>query len=105
MSEATYQAGLIGRLRTRFPGCIILKNDSGYCQGIPDLTIFWKNKWATLEVKASVDAPEQPNQRYYVELMDSMSFSAFIFPENEEEVLDALERSFSSNRKARRIQS
>jgi hypothetical protein len=77
-----------------FPGCVVLKNDPNYLQGIPDLTLFWHDKWATLEVKKTKDAPHQPNQDYYVNLHDSMSFSRFIYPENKEEVLRELQQSF-----------
>jgi len=98
MREPEYQARLIKKLHARFPGCIILKNDSGYVQGVPDLTIFFYNQWAMLEVKISADAPEQPNQRYYVEKAEGMSFAAFIYPENEEEVLDGLQLAFSTGR-------
>lgn len=101
MLESTYQSGLIDRLEARFPGCLVLKNDSSYLQGIPDLAIFWRNRWAMLEVKASRTAPQQPNQEWYVEHLNAMSFAAFIFPENEEEVLDALQLSFQSRRKTR----
>ncbi len=101
MREAQYQAKLIRRLRREFPGCLILKNDTDYIQGIPDLTIFFYNCWAMLEVKASYDSPEQPNQAYYVDLCDRMSFAAFISPDNEEEVLDALQFAFESNRSTR----
>lgn len=104
MLERTYQAGLIKRLYERFPGCFILKNDSGYLQGVPDLLVLWRNKWAMLEVKAKEPVCSndfEPNQEWYLELLDSMSFARCIFPENEEEVLDALERSFSPRRKAR----
>jgi hypothetical protein len=101
MRESTYQSYLIGTLKEMFPGCVILKNDSGYLQGIPDLTIFVGNRWALLEVKPSEDAAEQPNQRYYVELLDEMSYAAFIFPENEEEVLHDLQQIFSPRRQAR----
>lgn len=87
MRENDYQAQLIKRLRRRFRGCVILKNDSEYIQGIPDLTILFENKWAMLEVKASEDAPIQPNQDYYVNLLDEMSYSCFIYPENEEAVM------------------
>lgn len=79
-----------------FPGCIVLKNDPNYIQGIPDLTIFYGDKWATLEVKKSFNASQQPNQEYYVSMMDAMSFSAFIFPENKEEILYELQQSFGS---------
>jgi hypothetical protein len=79
-----------------FPGCIVLKNDPNYLQGIPDLTIFWNDRWATLEVKKNADSSHQPNQDYYVETMDNMSFSRFIYPENKEEVLYELQQSFGS---------
>lgn len=77
-----------------FPGCIILKNDPNYIQGMPDLTIFWYSRWATLEVKKSIKASHQPNQEYYVNLMNDMSFSRFVYPENKEEVLHELQRAF-----------
>ena len=96
MTEAVYQGRLIKRLKRTFPGCVILKNDSQYQQGILDLTLLWRQFWAMLEVKASQDASERPNQRYFVEQLDEMSFAAFIFPENEEEVLLALQEAFSS---------
>lgn len=95
-NENKFQAELIRDLKTRFPGCIVLKNDSSYMQGIPDLTIFYGSHWATLEVKRDQNAQHQPNQDYYVETMKHMSYSAFIFPENKEEVLNELARSFEN---------
>ncbi len=95
MRENKYQAQLIKKLKEKFPDSIILKNDPTYKQGIPDLTVLCGDKWATLEVKQSSKASHRPNQDYYVEKMNSMSFSSFISPENEQEVLDELERSFS----------
>jgi hypothetical protein len=96
MLESKFQAQLIKDLRKIFPGCIVLKNDPNYIQGIPDLTIFWGNRWATLEVKKTANSAHQPNQDYYVETMDHMSFSRFIYPENKEEVLYDLQQSFRS---------
>lgn len=93
--ESAYQAQLILRLGNLFPGCFILKNDPGYLQGVPDLLVLFQNKWAMLEVKASATSPERPNQPYYVELLDNMSFAAFIYPENEEDVLHDLQQAFS----------
>lgn len=90
--ESVFQNKLIEKLKKEFSGCIVMKNDSGYIQGIPDLTIFYKNKWATLECKRSRNESHQPNQDYYVELMNNMSFSRFIYPENREEVLEELRR-------------
>jgi len=96
MAENVFQAKLIRELKQMFPGCEILKNDSGYRQGILDLTILWGKFWAMLEVKASEDAPLRPNQDYYVRKLNGMSFAAVIYPENEEEVLTALQETFSS---------
>jgi hypothetical protein len=94
MLESYYQAQLIKKLRDLFPGCVILKNDSSYLQGVPDLTILYGLMWAMLEVKVSADAKEQPNQRYYVEKLNEMSFASFIYPEIEEEVLRELQQAF-----------
>jgi hypothetical protein len=91
-----YQGKLIRKLNQLFPGCVILKNDPQYQQGILDLVILWRQCWAMLEVKASSSARERPNQRHFVEQFDDMSFAAFIFPENEEEVLVALQEAFAS---------
>ena len=94
MLESKFQSNLIKKLKNEFPGCIVLKNDSSYLQGIPDLTIFYKDKWATLECKKSANASHQPNQDYYVDQMNEMSFSRFIYPENEQEVLTELKHNF-----------
>lgn len=94
MRENKYQSQLIKRIKDKFPGCIIMKNDPNYIQGIPDLTVLHGDKWATLEVKKSSTASHRPNQDYYVDKMNTMSFSSFISPDNEQEVLDAMEQSF-----------
>ncbi len=94
VKEASYQASLIKKLKDLFPGCVVLKNDSGYLQGIPDITVLYRDKWAVLEVKASADSPERPNQKYYIDKLDSMSYSAFICPENEKAVLHDLQQTF-----------
>jgi hypothetical protein len=96
VSENAYQAKLIRKLKRLFPGCEVIKNDPNYRQGILDLTLFWGPHWAMLEVKTSAKAKEQPNQGYYVRQMNDMSFAAFIYPENEEEVLAALQDAFAS---------
>ena len=96
--ENKFQANLIKKIKSRFPGCIILKNDPNYIQGIPDLSIFYKDKWAMLECKKNQNAHHQPNQDYYIKQANDMSFGKFIYPENEEEILNELQRSFESNR-------
>lgn len=92
--ERDFQAGLIKELKSIFDGCMVMKLDSGYIQGIPDLLILWNDKWATLECKRSSNASHRPNQNYYVDKMNKMSFSRFICPENKEEVLNELQQAF-----------
>lgn len=96
MLESKFQSKLIRRIKEEFPGCIVLKNDPTYLQGIPDLTIFYEDTWAVLEVKKSAKASHQPNQDYYVDKMSQMSYAAFIFPENEEEVMAELQNHFNT---------
>jgi hypothetical protein len=94
VTEAKFQSELIRKLRRLFPDCVILKNDPGYLQGVPDLVIFYGPRYAFLEVKASERARTQPNQDYYVQKLNEMSFAAFVYPSNEEEVLSALRCAF-----------
>lgn len=96
MRENEYQALLIPKLERRFPGSIILKNDPSYLLGVPDLLILFRDRWAMLEVKASATSKIQPGQPYWVNLFNQMSFSAFIYPSNEQEVLRGLEQAFSA---------
>lgn len=93
-SEHEFQSLLIKELKIIFPGCMVLKLDPTYIQGIPDLLILYKKRWATLECKRSVSASKRPNQHWYVEKMNEMSFSRFICPENKEAVLNELEQAF-----------
>lgn len=77
-----------------FPGCIVLKTDTQHIQGLPDLLILWREYWAALEVKLFESANRQANQNYYIERLDNMSFAAYIYPENEKKVLNALQQAF-----------
>ena len=90
MAENRFKTNLNRELKRMFPGCIILHMDPTEIQGIPDLLILYRNKWAALEGKDYADAPRRPNQDYYVDLMDKMSFASFIYPENKDEVLSEL---------------
>lgn len=90
--EKEYQSGLIKRIKERFPGAFILKNDANYIQGIPDLIVLIGKRWYMLEVKRSKDAPRQPNQEYYQNYLNKMSYSGIIYPENEEEILNEIQK-------------
>lgn len=94
MLESKFQANLIKEIKNNLPDCVVLKNDSSYMQGVPDLLILHKNKWAVLECKKSAKAKHQPNQDYYVDKMDAMSFARFVYPENKDEVMNDLMKTF-----------
>ncbi len=88
--ERDYQPNVKKRLKKEFPGCIVMKNDPNQIQGIPDLLILHKDRWAMLETKKEKNSSKRPNQSYYVDKIDSMAFARFISPENEEEVFNEL---------------
>lgn len=92
--ESGFQDRLIEEIEGLFPDCMIFKMD--YPQGIPDLLILYEDKWASLENKKEKDAEHQPNQDYYVDRMNEMSFSAFIYPENKDSVIKQLKRHFAN---------
>jgi hypothetical protein len=94
--EKKFQKELIDEIKELYPGCVVIKNDPNYIQGFPDLTILHEDKWAVLECKKEEKASKQPNQPYYVEKLDKMSFSRFVYPENKEEVLNDLQKAFQS---------
>ena len=101
MLENRFKTNLVRELKERLPGCIVLHIDPNEIQGMPDLLVLCGDKWAALEGKRSANAPHRPNQDYYVDLMNRMSYAAFIYPENKEEILDDLQRSFASDRPTR----
>jgi len=92
--ESEFTRDLKDELGRRFPGCFIIKLDANQVQGIPDLLVLWGGNWAMLESKRGGRSLQQPNQAYYIELFDEMSFASFIHPLNYREVLDEMERAF-----------
>ena len=96
MQERDFQPKLIKEIKERLPGCLVMKNDPNYIQGFPDLTVFYEDHWALLETKRSKRASHRPNQDYYIDRGNEMSFARFICPENKEEVLNELQQTFQS---------
>lgn len=94
--ESKFQKEVKDDIRKRLPGSLVLKTDPNEIQGIPDLLILHKDKWAMLEVKRAANAPHRPNQDYYIEKMGELSYASFIYPENKEEILDELQRTLQS---------
>lgn len=92
--EKHFQKDLMDEIRDLYPGCVIIKNDSSYIQGFPDWTILYEDKWAVLEAKQEENAKKQPNQEYYVDKLNRMSYSRFVYPENRKEVLEGLAKIF-----------
>lgn len=93
--ESGFQDRLVSEIKDMFPGCMVFKMDQ--IQGIPDLLILHGKKWASLENKKARNAKRQPNQEYYVDKMNGMSFSRFIYPENKTEVLNELKHMFEED--------
>ena len=104
MQERDFQSDLIKEIKATFPDAIILKNDSGYKQGIPDLLILNEDKWAALECKQYANARHRPNQDYYISKMNKMSYARFIYPENKEDILDELQLALKPTRHSRKLQ-
>lgn len=94
--ESKFQSELVKKLKERFEGCVVMKLNAGLYSGIPDLIVLHKDKWATLECKRNSKSSKRPNQDYYQEKLNEMSFSRIISPENEEEVLNELQQTFES---------
>lgn len=93
--ENKFKQDLKAEILARLPGSIVLHLDPQDIQGVPDMLVLYNDRWAALEGKKSAKASHRPNQDYYVQQMNGMSFAAFIFPENKEEVLHDMERSLT----------
>lgn len=97
-AETRYERHVVSELERRLPGCFTMKLPTDEYQGMPDRLVLFGPYWAVLEVKVSASAGVRPNQEWYVDKFDGMSFSAFIYPENEEAVLSALQQAFGVGR-------
>ena len=96
MLENKFKTNLIKEIEKRFPGSYVFHLDPTERQGVPDLLILYKNKWAALEGKKNKNAAHRPNQDYYVKTMNEMSYASFIYPENKEDVLNEIQQAFES---------
>lgn len=101
VKENKFQRQIIEDLEELFPTCEIYLSDANHRQGRPDIVILYNNKWAALECKREKNAKHQPNQDYYIDKMNKMSYAAFIYPENVEEILYEIQHALSPRRKTR----
>lgn len=81
-------------LEKTFPGIIILDIDPTTRWSMLDQVLLYDDKWAALETKREENASRRANQAYYVDILNKMSYSNFVSPENHKEVLRDLERLF-----------
>lgn len=103
--KSGYKVKLKKKLYEIFPDCMIQDQDPNTTHtGIPDLLIIWGDRWAMLEVKAARNSAKQPLQDHYIEFYNQMSFASFIYPENESEVLHALQAALAPSGNARHTQ-
>lgn len=97
-SETDFQRDVKKDILKRIPGSRVFKLDPGRTvgvpQGWPDLLILYKGRWAALEIKKTSKAHRQPNQGLYIDRISEHTYASFISPENKEEVIDAMARSF-----------
>ena len=94
MLENKFKTRLIAEIKERFPGCMVFHLDPNEVQGAPDILVLYEDRWAALEGKKDAGASHRPNQDFYVDAMNKMSYASFIYPENKEEVLDELQQAF-----------
>lgn len=105
MLEGGFKTKLVKEIKSRLEGSEVFHLNPFDKQGIPDLLILYKKKWGVLEGKKDSKSSHRPNQDYYVDKFNKMSFARFISPENKEEVLDELEQTFRPKRNTRSIGS
>ena len=97
MRENSFQKDLIKEIKEMFAVCVVLRNDCEQIEGVPDRTVLYKDKWVVLECKKSPKENHQPNQDYYVSKLRNMSYSAFIYPENKNDILVEVSKIFSKS--------
>jgi len=93
--ESVVQKRVIREINAMYPNAFVIKTDPTYINSFPDLLVLEGTNWASLETKREPNSPRQPNQDYYIRMLNHMSFASFIDATNYKEVLHAMARSFS----------
>lgn len=96
--ESKFQSALIKRIYEMYPEAIVLKNDPNYRQGIPDLIVLYRDKYAMLECKRDESSSHQPNQLYYIKMFSRYTVASFVYPQNVEEILNEIQKLFDTAR-------
>ena len=100
--EGKFKEKLIKDIEKELPGCIVTKLEADTSNGIPDIIILHKGKWATLEAKKDISEVTKARrnklaQDYYVAEMNKMSFSRYVYPQNKAEVINELKVHFQQS--------
>ena len=98
MLESKFKSQFLSEFKRLYPECVIIEPNANSQQGLPDTLILVGERWAALEFKRSSTASRRPNQEYFIKLFGTMSYSAFVCPENKEEVFHALQSTFQLRR-------
>lgn len=94
--ESDFQKEYVLELEETFPGSMIIRGNSSWRQGVPDWMLLHGPNWAALELKRDAKAVKQPNQPYYVEKMNAMSYASFVYPSNAKAVIREIQQAFGS---------
>lgn len=78
--ESNFQADLKKEIETLFPGAVIMKNDPNDIQGIPDLTVIWRDHWAWLECKTRNKCSQTVEPRFLYSVCTPLFFRGFYLP-------------------------
>lgn len=98
MLESEFKRKFKNMLEQSYPGCVLVDINPEQFRSFPDLLFLYDKFWATFEMKRTVGSAVRPNQPYWVEKLDNMSFSRFVEPGTAKEVLDDLARAIQSGR-------
>lgn len=94
--ESKFQKEFTDALEEKFPGCLIIKGNSSYRQGLPDWLMLHQDNWAAFEIKRNKNAKRSDSQSYYVNKMNDMSYASFVDPENYREVISEVQQTLGA---------
>lgn len=97
MLESAFKNVLIDKIRELCRSTIYIIKPDPSQRSMPDLILLGPNgRWAALEIKRGPLSDRRPNQEFHIGMMDVMSYAKIVHPENMREILDDLERLFTS---------
>ena len=94
--ESNYQKRLVKKIRKMFPMCYLFVKEAKAIRGIPDLILTVNGRFIGLEVKRCESESKHRTgrtvlQRHNINKINRAGgYACFIYPENEEEVIEAI---------------